>query len=178
WLLGYWGFLGLLAAVEIIRFVTASARPTVALIGGVIDVAMAVFLTIAMLTQPVLHPELTRASGADVQQVITVIAIWIIVVWDQVTTWRTVRGCDDGELLVPGQLLAVTDDGLEPVAVAQMSVEHGDHDPVRRQVPGRRSHHRRSGVGLDRRALMEGRVEDDEVEGAQLRDTRIVRVRG
>ena len=92
WLLGYWGFLGLLAAVEIIRFVTASARPTVALIGGVIDVAMAVFLTIALLTQPVLHPELTSAANANVQQIITVIAIWIIVVWDQVTTWRTVRG--------------------------------------------------------------------------------------
>ena len=92
WLLGYWGFLGLLAAVEIIRFVTASARPTVALIGGVIDVAMAVFLTIALLTQPVLHPELTNAANANVQQIITVIAIWIIVVWDQVSTWRTVRG--------------------------------------------------------------------------------------
>ena len=92
WLLGYWGFLALLAAVEIFRFVTARARPPVAIIGGIIDVAMAVFLTIALLTQPVLHPELTSAANANVQQIITVIAIWIIVVWDQVTTWRSVRG--------------------------------------------------------------------------------------
>ncbi|WP_209323419.1 HAAS signaling domain-containing protein [Brevibacterium renqingii] len=92
WLVGYWAFLALLAAVEIVRFVTASTRPTVAIIGGIIDVAMAVFLTAAMLTQPVFHPELTSASGAEVQQVITVIAIWIIVVWDQVSTWRVIRG--------------------------------------------------------------------------------------
>src|SRR5699024_3291516 len=92
WLLGYWGLLALLAAVEVFRFVTARARPPVAIIGGIIDVAMAVFLTIALLTQPVLHPELTSAANANVQQIITVIAIWIIVVWDQVTTWRSVRG--------------------------------------------------------------------------------------
>src|SRR5699024_2147626 len=92
WLLGYWGFLALLAAVEVFRFVTARARPPVAIIGGIIDVAMAVFLTIALLTQPVLHPELTSAPNADVQQIITVIAIWVIVVWDQVTTRRTFRG--------------------------------------------------------------------------------------
>src|SRR5699024_9278894 len=92
WLLGYWGFLGLLAAVEIIRFVTASTRPTVALIGAPVDAASAGGLTIALLTQPVLHPELTSAANANVQQIITVIAIWIIVVWDQVSTWRTVRG--------------------------------------------------------------------------------------
>ena len=92
WLLGYWGMLALLAAIEIVRFITASPRPTVALTGMVLDVAMAVFLTIALLTQPVLHPELTSAANANVQEIVTVIAIWIIVVWDQVTTWRTVRG--------------------------------------------------------------------------------------
>ena len=62
-----------------------------ALIGGIIDVAMAVFLTIALLTQPVLHPELTNTANADIQQIITVIAIWIIVIWDQVSTWRIYR---------------------------------------------------------------------------------------
>lgn len=91
WLLGYWGFLALLAAVEVVKFATASARPTVAFIGGIIDVAMAVFLTIALITQPVLHPELTSAHDADIQQTITVIAIWIIVIWDQASTWRIYR---------------------------------------------------------------------------------------
>src|SRR5699024_3382584 len=43
WLVGYWAFLALMAVVEIIKFTTASAKPTVALIGGIIDVAMAVF---------------------------------------------------------------------------------------------------------------------------------------
>ena len=52
---------------------------------------MAVFLTIALLTQPVLHPELTNTANADIQQIITVIAIWIIVIWDQVSTWRIYR---------------------------------------------------------------------------------------
>ncbi|WP_181275943.1 HAAS signaling domain-containing protein [Brevibacterium oceani] len=91
WLLGYWGFLALLAAVEIVKFTTASARPIVVLIGGIADVAMAVFLTVALLTQPVLHPELTNTPNADVQQIITVIAVWAIVIWDQVSTWRTYR---------------------------------------------------------------------------------------
>ena len=91
WLVGYWAFVALMAVVEIIKFTTASAKPTVALIGGIIDVAMAVFLTIALLTQPVLHPELTNTANADIQQIITVIAIWIIVIWDQVSTWRIYR---------------------------------------------------------------------------------------
>ncbi|UVI35027.1 HAAS signaling domain-containing protein [Brevibacterium spongiae] len=91
WLLGYWAFLALLAAVEIIKLTTASAKPSVALIGGIIDVAMAVFLTIALLTQPVLHPELTNTANADIQQIITVAAIWIITVWDQVSTWKITR---------------------------------------------------------------------------------------
>ena len=91
WLVGYWAFLALMAAIEIIKFTTASAKPTVALIGGIIDVAMAVFLTIALLTQPVLHPELTNTANADIQQIITAIAIWIITIWDQLSTWRIYR---------------------------------------------------------------------------------------
>lgn len=91
WLLGYWAFLALMAGVEVIKFTTASAKPTVAIIGGIVDIAMAVFLTIALLTQPVLHPELTNTGNADFQQIITVIAIWIITVWDQVSTWRIYR---------------------------------------------------------------------------------------
>ncbi|MGC2942247.1 MULTISPECIES: HAAS signaling domain-containing protein [unclassified Brevibacterium] len=91
WLIGYWAFLALMAAVEIIKFTTASAKPTVAIIGGIIDVAMAIFLTIALLTQPVLHPELTSTANADIQQIITAIAIWIITVWDQASTWRIYR---------------------------------------------------------------------------------------
>ncbi|HJA60597.1 MAG TPA: hypothetical protein H9788_05810, partial [Candidatus Brevibacterium intestinavium] len=79
-------------AIEIVKLARSSAAVGLLVTGMVIDVAMAVFLTIALLTQPVLHPELTSAANANVQQIITVIAIWIIVVWDQVSTWRTVRG--------------------------------------------------------------------------------------
>lgn len=91
WLLGYWGFLALMAIVEVVKLVRSSARPAVLLSGVIIDVATAVFLTIALLTQTVLHPELTSTSGAEVQQIITVIAIWIIVIWDQISTWRAHR---------------------------------------------------------------------------------------
>ncbi|SDS35929.1 hypothetical protein SAMN04489752_1541 [Brevibacterium siliguriense] len=91
WLAGYWGFLALMAAVEVIRLTTASAAPALALISGLIDVAMAVFLTVALLTQQVLHPELTNTANTDVQQIIMVAAIWIITIWDQVSTWRIHR---------------------------------------------------------------------------------------
>ena len=92
WLLGYWAILALMATIEIVKLARSSAAGGLLVTGMVLDVAMAVFLTIALLTQPVLHPELTSAANANIQQIITVIAIWIIVVWDQVTTWRTVRG--------------------------------------------------------------------------------------
>lgn len=91
WLLGYWGFLVLMAIVEAVKFVRVSASPALLFSGAIIDVAIAVFLTVALLTQDVLHPDLTSASGAEVQQIITVIAIWVIVVWDQISTWRAHR---------------------------------------------------------------------------------------
>ena len=91
WLLGYWGFLALLAVVEVVKVVRVSASPALHLIGGCLDVLMAIFLTIALLTQDVLHPDLMTTSGADFQQIIMVVAIWIIVTWDQISTWRSVR---------------------------------------------------------------------------------------
>lgn len=91
WMLGYWGFLALIAIVEVIKLVRSSASAALLLIGAALDVAMAVFLTIALLTQDVLHPGLTNTSGAEFQQILTVVAIWVIVIWDQVSTWRTYR---------------------------------------------------------------------------------------
>lgn len=91
WFLGYWGFLTLMAIVEVVKLVRSAASPAVLLIGAILDVAMAVFLTIALLTQQVLHPELTNTSGAEFQQIITVVAVWVIVIWDQISTWRTHR---------------------------------------------------------------------------------------
>ncbi|WP_231441999.1 HAAS signaling domain-containing protein [Brevibacterium zhoupengii] len=91
WFLGYWGFLALMAIVEVVKLVRSSANTAVLVIGAILDVAMAVFLTIALLSQQVLHPELTNTSGADFQQIITVIAIWAIVIWDQISTWRAHR---------------------------------------------------------------------------------------
>ena len=91
WLLGYWAFLALMAALEVIKLVRSSTSSALLITGMVLDVAMAVFLTIALLTQPVLHPDLTSASSAELQQVITVIAIWAIVIWDQISTWRAHR---------------------------------------------------------------------------------------
>ncbi|RCS89929.1 HAAS signaling domain-containing protein [Brevibacterium aurantiacum] len=91
WLLGYWAFLTLMAVIEVIKLVRSSTSAALIITGVVLDVAMAVFLTIALLTQQVLHPDLTSASGAEVQQIITVIAIWAIVIWDQISTWRAHR---------------------------------------------------------------------------------------
>ena len=91
WLLGYWGFLALMAVIEVIKLVRSSTSAVLIITGVVLDVAMAVFLTIALLTQQVLHPDLTSASNAEVQQIITVIAIWAIVIWDQISTWRAHR---------------------------------------------------------------------------------------
>lgn len=91
WLLGYWGFLALMAVLEAIKLVRSLASAALLITGAILDVTIAVFLTIALLTQQVLHPDLTSTSGAEVQQIIIVIAIWVLVVWDQVSTRRTYR---------------------------------------------------------------------------------------
>lgn len=91
WLLGYWSLLALMAVIEVIKLVRAAAGTGLLITGSVLDVAMAIFLTVALLTQQVLHPDLTNPAGAEVQQIITVIAIWAIVIWDQISTWRAHR---------------------------------------------------------------------------------------
>lgn len=91
WMLGYWFFLTLMAIVEVVKLSRGRAIASLFAVGAIIDMAMAVFLTIALLTQNVLHPELTTAAGANFQQIITVVAVWVIVIWDQISTWRTYR---------------------------------------------------------------------------------------
>lgn len=91
WLLGYWAFLALMAVIEVIKLVRASAGTGLLIAGSVLDVVMAVFLTIALLTQQVIHPLLTNSGSTEVQQVIIVIAVWFIVIWDQISTWRAHR---------------------------------------------------------------------------------------
>lgn len=91
WMLGYWLFLILMAAVEVVKLTRGRASPALFVVGAIIDVTMGIFLTIVLLTQNVLHPELTTAAGANFQQIITVAAIWVIIIWDQISTWRTYR---------------------------------------------------------------------------------------
>ncbi len=91
WLAGYWLLLGLIAVVESVKLIRGTTPPALLLIGGAIDVVLAVFLTVAMLTQKVIHPGLQSAAGPDLQQIIIVVAVWIIVIWDQISTWRSIR---------------------------------------------------------------------------------------
>lgn len=91
WLIGYWALLALMMIVEIMRLVRPTRSISLVVASTVVDVAMAIFLTVALLTQPVLHPDLTTSAGANLQQVITVVAIWVLTIWDQINTWRGYR---------------------------------------------------------------------------------------
>ncbi|RBP68058.1 hypothetical protein DFO66_101285 [Brevibacterium sanguinis] len=91
WIVSYWTLLGLMAAVEAIRALRGSTPRALMIAGSVIDVVMGVFLTIALLTQTVFHPELMSPSGVDVTQIVAVVAVWIVVIWDQIDTWRGQR---------------------------------------------------------------------------------------
>lgn len=91
WLLGYWGFLVLMAGIEVTKLARSSTSAALLIGGVVLDLAMAVFLTVALLTQQVIHPDLSNAGSTQVQQIIMVVAIWAIVIWDQISTWRAHR---------------------------------------------------------------------------------------
>lgn len=90
WLLGYWLLLALMAVGEIVRVLRDRTRPATVVWGIVGDLLMASFLTVALLTQDVIHPDLAAASGIDLA-VWLIPLIWVITVWDLVATVRAHR---------------------------------------------------------------------------------------
>ena len=87
WLIGYWVLLVAMAAAAIWRISRPRLTTVRVAIDMVTDLAMAVFLTVALLTQDVIHPAIAPASDLPVQ-LLTVLFIWAIVIWDQVATVR------------------------------------------------------------------------------------------
>jgi hypothetical protein len=87
WLIGYWVLLAAMAATAIWRISRPRLTTTRVAIDMVTDLAMAVFLTVALLTQDVIHPAIAAAGDLPVQ-LLTVVFIWAIVIWDQVATVR------------------------------------------------------------------------------------------
>ena len=87
WLIGYWVLLAAMAAAAIWRISRPRLTTVRVAIDMVTDLAMAVFLTVALLTQDVIHPAIAPASDLPVQ-LLTVLFIWAIVIWDQVATVR------------------------------------------------------------------------------------------
>ena len=90
WFVGYWVLLALTAvgAVWRIRRRRLSTGPVA--LDMITDLVMAVFLTLALLTQDVLHPAIDTASALPVA-VWAIPLIWAITIWDQVSTVRGYR---------------------------------------------------------------------------------------
>ena len=59
-----------------------------------------------------------------------------------------------------------------------MGIEHREHLPARSQMLGGRGHECRGRLGFDGRSLMERRIEQDEVEFAEARPGRLLRIPG
>ncbi|WP_029090435.1 HAAS signaling domain-containing protein [Brevibacterium album] len=93
WFLGYWGLLALLAATEVWKAVRARLTPGPAFAGITVDVLIAAFLTVALLTQRVLHPALGDEGLLDgaLGTVLAVAAVWAIFACDLVSTLRALR---------------------------------------------------------------------------------------
>lgn len=90
WLIGYWVLLALtaVAAVWKIRSQRLSTGPVA--LDMTTNLVMAVFLTVAFLTQDVLHPAIDQASSLPVA-LWAIPLIWAITIWDQVSTVRAYR---------------------------------------------------------------------------------------
>jgi hypothetical protein len=93
WIPAYLGFLLVFALIEIWRL--ASGRWSTAMLATMMaaDVAFAVFLTVAFLSQDVLDPALFTGSGGEPgwYQSIAVVLIWTVTVWDQLATVKAYR---------------------------------------------------------------------------------------
>jgi hypothetical protein len=93
WIPAYLGFLLVFALIETWRL--ASGRWSTAMLATMIvaDVAFAVFLTAAFLSQDVLDPALFTGSGAEpgLYQGAAVVLIWAVTLWDQLATVKAYR---------------------------------------------------------------------------------------
>ena len=90
WFVGYWALLAGLAAIAAVHVATnrTTAATRIATIG--VDILMAAFLTVALLTQEVMHPDLGNASLLDTE-VWLIPLIWVLTAWNIVSTLRTHR---------------------------------------------------------------------------------------
>lgn len=96
WLAGYLGFIAVLGLIQVwllVRPAPQRGRPAVEVCA---DVAFGAFLTALVLSQDsLLHPDLVDTGPGDSATTIIrwgiVLAIWAIVVWDQIDTLRTYR---------------------------------------------------------------------------------------
>ncbi|GAA2098702.1 MULTISPECIES: HAAS signaling domain-containing protein [Brevibacterium] len=90
WLAGYWALLALLAVTEAWKAVQARLTPANAFTGIAVDAVLTAFLTVALLTQPVLHPALD-GDGLFDTQLLTLAGVWVIFAWDLIATLRALR---------------------------------------------------------------------------------------
>ncbi|MGO1949019.1 MAG: HAAS signaling domain-containing protein [Mycobacteriaceae bacterium] len=91
WLVGYWALLAVLAGINVwnyrIRRLTAASVAS----GILADAVLAVLVTVAFLTQDVLHPGLAAEIDASWWNWAVVTAVWVIFLWDQINTVKTYR---------------------------------------------------------------------------------------
>lgn len=90
WPIGYWVLLAVMAAGTVWKIRRARLSTGPVAVDMIADLAMAVFLTVAFLTQDVLHPAIEPASSLPVA-LWAIPLIWAITIWDQVSTVRAYR---------------------------------------------------------------------------------------
>lgn len=90
WLIGYWVLLAVTAVGAVLRIRRRRLSTGLVALDMITDLVMAVFLTIALLTQDVLHPAIEALTSLPVE-LWAIPLIWAITIWDQVSTVRGYR---------------------------------------------------------------------------------------
>jgi hypothetical protein len=94
WIPAYLAFVGAFVLVEGWKLIAGRWTAPILLTSIVADVAFAVFLSAALLTQDILDPRLFNGNyWRDVAWIapVAVAAIWAATAWDQAITWRNYR---------------------------------------------------------------------------------------
>ena len=93
WILGYFGILVLIAAVEAGKLVLGTVTSALLWAGVAVDLLMGAFLTVLLLTQDVLNPALPAASDLDDVPIVAIVLVvlWAGIIWDQFSTIRSSR---------------------------------------------------------------------------------------
>lgn len=95
WIPAYFILVAGLILLEVWKLVLGQWTLPMLVTGLVVDVAFAVVLSAAVLTQDILDPALlagTDLTGVAWIKPVAVAAIWIVTVWDQFTTMKNYRG--------------------------------------------------------------------------------------